>query len=78
MPKHKTLLIIFISLTALFYSAWYLNFPFLSLDWFLYCLAWIPLIVILISAYKYDIKKNRKQELPNTQEMVKLNIRVEK
>ena len=45
--------------TAVFYSAWYLNIPMFSLDWFLYCIAWIPLLILFVSAYKYDIKKKQ-------------------
>ena len=42
---------------AIFYSAWYMNLPILSLNWFLYCLAWVPLTVLFISVYKYDQKR---------------------
>ena len=55
--------ILSIGSTAVFYSAWYMNLPFLSLDWFLYCLAWVPLAVLLISVYKYDQKKKSAHDL---------------
>ncbi|MEH6457652.1 MAG: hypothetical protein V7749_15095, partial [Cocleimonas sp.] len=59
----KILIIIFIGLTTLFYSAWYINLPLLSLDWFLYCLSWIPLTLIFIASYKYRNKERYKQRL---------------
>lgn len=39
---------------AIFYSAWHLKLTFLTANWALYCLAWIPLIAIIVAAYKFD------------------------
>lgn len=50
---------------AVFYSAWYLNLPIFSSEWCLYCIAWLPLIMIFVSAYKYDNKNKSKQSSTN-------------
>jgi len=46
--------IISIGSAAVIYSAWHMNLPVLSLGWIAYCPAWIPLLMILVSADKYD------------------------
>ena len=53
------IIVLSIGTTAIFYSAWYMDLPILSLNWFLYFLAWTPLIVMFISKYKYDQKRKR-------------------
>jgi len=47
---------------AVFYSAWYLNLPIFSSDWFLYCFSWTPLLLIFVTAYKYDTKNDIKNK----------------
>lgn len=41
-------------LVAVFFSAWYMNLPMFSLDWILYCIAWLPLLMLFVSAFKFD------------------------
>jgi hypothetical protein len=56
--------ILSISSTAVIYSAWYMNLPIFSLGWFVYCLSWIPLLMIFVSASKYDHKNRNTHDLP--------------
>lgn len=48
---------------AVFYSAWHLNLTMFSLEWFLYCIAWTPLLMLFIAAYKYDKTKINTHDL---------------
>jgi hypothetical protein len=56
--------ILSIGSAAVFYSAWYMNLPIFSLGWLFYCLAWIPLFMVFVSANKYDHKNSTKHDLP--------------
>ena len=55
------MIILSIGSAAVIYSAWYMNIPIFSFGWFLYCLSWIPLLMIFVSAEKYD-KSVEKEE----------------
>jgi len=61
MKNYKTLVFLFIVTIAILYSASHLNFTFLSTDWFFYCLAWVPLTLLFLSAFKYSRRKRRKE-----------------
>ena len=61
-----------------FYSAWQMKVPFLSLGWFLYCLSWIPLTMLFISVHKYDSKKKKTYNLLKEKAMDALKITVKK
>lgn len=58
------MVILSIGSAAVIYSAWYMNLPIFSLGWFVYCLAWIPLLMIFVSADKYDNKNKSTHDLP--------------
>jgi len=70
--------ILSIGSAAVFYSAWYMNLPIFSLGWFLYCLSWIPLLMIFVSANKYDNKNKSAHDSPRPIEAPKLHRTMQK
>ncbi len=70
--------ILSIGSAAVIYSAWFINLPIFSLGWFVYCLAWIPLLMIFVSADKYDNKNKSKYDLPRPKAAQKLHRAIQK
>ena len=67
--------ILSIGSAAIFYSAWFMNLPVFSSGWFMYCAAWIPLLMIFMSADKYD--RENTQELSKQKTTQKLHRAVQ-
>jgi len=60
--------ILSIGSAAVLYSAWHMNLPVFSMGWLLYCLAWIPLLMIFVSADKYDSETKSKYDSPRSKD----------
>ena len=58
---------------AIFHSAWYMNLPMFSLDWVLYCIAWLPLLMLLASAFKFYQTNKSSRISPKVIATIKLN-----
>ncbi len=72
------MVILSIGSAAVIYSAWHLNLPIFSLGWFVYCLAWIPLLMIFVSADKYDNQHKSSHDLPRPKVTHKLHRTMQK
>ena len=60
------MVILSIGSVAVIYSAWHMNLPIFSLGWIADCLAWIPLLMISVSADKYDNENKSTHDLPRS------------
>ena len=67
------MVILSIGSAAVIYSAWHMNLPIFSLAWFVYCFAWAPLLMIFVSADKYDNKHKSTHDLPRPKAAHKLH-----
>ena len=63
--------------TAVLYSAWHMNLTMFSLDWILYCIAWLPLLMLLASAFKYDQTNKNPSSSSTTIATNKLNSTIQ-